>query len=238
MSEKHLDLSSFDQDERGALEELGLRPGSFGMGSECPDPSLLLAAEDGVLDQSIADEVRAHVETCPSCTMLAADLADVFAKSEVGVAQATIRAKVTGAGVSRPPRRLFWGFSTVGLAAAASVLAAVWLAQPVALPQLPGRVQGVRAATVEPPSIFFVEPEDVGPADVELALRGEAPAPAAALPGRPAADEAQWRRAVALVQAGDIAAARSVLNDLCPRPTWRGALACAGLIELDRGRRQ
>ena len=92
--QERLDLSSFDQDERGELEALGLRPGTLGADSPCPDPSLLLAAQDGVLDAPVADEVLAHVAACPACTMLLADLATVFAEGAVGDADVRIAARV------------------------------------------------------------------------------------------------------------------------------------------------
>jgi hypothetical protein len=229
-----LDLESFDQEERGALAALGLRPGTFGVGSACPDPALLLAAEDGVLDAIVANKVRAHVAICPACTMLTSDLASLFAEAETDEAERRIAARI--AEVRPKPRRLMWGLATGGLLIAASLAGVVVTRGDVQVPVVP--IATVRVAMPGSlPSVFYID-VPAEPEDLELALRGGAPATgsarAAGTPDRPAADETEWREAVAFVQAGDVASARRVLSALCVRPTWRGALACAGLIELDR----
>lgn len=230
-----LDLSTFDQDERSALDALGLRPGTLGAGSPCPDPAVLLAAEDGVLDAEVASEVRAHIAVCPACTMLAADLASVFAEAGVGDAEARIAARIA---VAKPkPRRLTWGLATAGLLIAASLAGILVTQGDLTIPVVPlAAVSVTRPA--ESPSVFDPEVPAAEPGDVELTLRGGAPTKSSAetldRPAAPASEEAEWRQAVAFVHAGDVASARRVLNGLCARPTWRGALACAGLIELDR----
>jgi len=226
--EARLDLSSFDQDERGALEALGLRPGTLGAGATCPDPALLVAAEDGVLEGAVADEVRAHVAICPACTMLAADLASVFAEVEIGAAEARIAARLAAA--KPKPRRLAWGLATGGLLLAASLAGVLVVAQQhVQILVVPVASSGV-AKVAGLPSVFDVEAPAAEPADVELTLRGGAPAPS----GAPASEELEWRQAVAFMRAGDVVSARRVLAGLCAHPTLRGGVACAGLIELDR----
>lgn len=230
-----LDLSSFDQEERGALEALGLRPGTLGSGPVCPDPSLLVAADEGVLDAVVADQVRAHVAICPACTMLSADLASVFAEAETGDAEVRIAARIAEA---KPKSRgLAWGMATGGLLIAASLAALMVAQQDVQIPIVPfSAARADRTAAL--PSVFDAEMPLAEPADVELTLRGGAPSrPVVEAPGRPATaatDEAEWRRAVTFVQTGDVTSARRVLTDLCAHPTLPGALACAGQIELDR----
>jgi hypothetical protein len=232
--DKRLEMSSFDRDERGALEALGVRPGSFGTDTPCPDPSMLLAAEEGVLDEAAATEVRAHIAACPACTMLAADLSVVFEQGDVSAAEEAVRARVIGRR-ERGGHGWMWGWSTVGLVAAASLVTAVVLTRPVAFPGVSDPRAGATATRLPTlPSVFYAEPRaDLG--DVELTLRGEPSSELVIGVGSgETADEVSWREAVALVDVGDVTAARPRLEALCAHPTLHGALACAGLAELDR----
>jgi hypothetical protein len=58
------------------------------------------------------------------------------------------------------------------------------------------------------------------------------------LAGSRTSEEVEWYLAVALVRSGAVARAARILEPLCGRSSLRGALACAGVAELDRPRRR
>jgi hypothetical protein len=78
-----------------------------------------------------------------------------------------------------------------------------------------------------------------------LLLRADRPEEAVAeleraeqLAGSRRSDEVDWYLAVALARSGALAPAARLLEPLCGQSSLRGALACAGLAEIDRrGRR-
>ena len=92
---------ALDSDEAEALRAIGWRPNADG--SVCPDSSLLLAADEGVLDSAQAEHVRAHVTSCATCQLLAKDLAIVFAEGPAEADVAGIRARIAAG--QRPARR-------------------------------------------------------------------------------------------------------------------------------------
>ena len=94
--------SALDADEAEALRAIGWQRRAGAL--PCPDSSMLMAAEEGVLDEATSARVREHVAACATCQLLAQDLAAVFAEGTVQAAAARIRSRIpSGATARRVP---------------------------------------------------------------------------------------------------------------------------------------
>jgi hypothetical protein len=210
----------FDNDEARALEACGVRPRH----AACPDPALLLALDEGVLDDDVMARLRTHVNSCGACRTAAGDLAAVFDESIPAETKLRLDARVVA---GRPsPRRRFglWLVPALGLAAAALAVFFFW---PRPAPP-PARENQIARVTPPPvPSVFVVDRPAIPPGEVDLTLRGEL---------TPA--EVDNRAALALDQAdgGDLQGALTALANLVrTHPTRRTGLAL-GALQLRDGR--
>ena len=159
-----------DADEREALHAIGWQPAPAD--SACPDPSLLLAAEEGALDDAAADRVRAHVKGCATCQLLVKDLSLVLAENPSAEEIARIRSRIGAGHSSRVARPYLW--LGVGLAAAATI--AWFFLTPLRTPQPPvPDSQVARTAPPSVPSVFVVDRPAIPPGEIDLAVRGAAP---------------------------------------------------------------
>jgi hypothetical protein len=210
--------SQFDPDETEALHAVGWRPAPDD--PVCPDSSLLLAADDGVLDEALAAQVRAHVRTCATCQLLAKDLAIVLAEDPTVDEATAIRTRINALAV--PPRRstgVWLGLG--GLALAAGLAALIFWPRPTP----PPAPEATIAKVSPPPSAFIVSRPVFPPGDVELTVRGE-PSPAARL-------ATQITAALDAADAGKLAAASVDLERLSRRnPASRAALLALGSLQL------
>ena len=191
----------------------------------CPEPAVVLALEEGVLDEPVAARVRAHLSGCPACRRAAADLAQVFDEPAPAESRQRIdRLIAAGHRDASPTRAMWWWLLPAGLAVATGL---VWMVlTPRPAPPTPER----HVARVEPPpapSVFVVDRPALPPGDVELTVRGE-PAKTS-LP-------AQLAAALDLADKGDIAGALSQLNDLSrANASSRQASLALGAVQLRAG---
>ena len=165
---EHGKRSAFDADEVEALRAIGWResPGA----SSCPDSSLLMAAEEGMLDEQATARVRGHVTKCAMCQQLQKDLAVLLTEDPAGDVSARIRSKIPAGNPIRRPRFHVW-ITAAGLAAAAALIWFFVQPEPSTLPAPDSQV-----ARVTPPpiaSVFVVSRPAIPPGDVELTVRGE-----------------------------------------------------------------
>ena len=213
---------AFDADEIDALRDIGWQPAADG--SVCPDSSLLLAAEDGVLDDVIADRVRSHVQTCATCQQLSRDLAAVFAEDPAGDAVARIRARVTAAPSPRPGRLYLW----LGGLAAAAAMAWFLFVPRGSTPPAP-ETQLARATPVAIPTVFVVDRPIIPPGDVDLTVRGDV--------SKRVSLEDQIAAALDRADKGDLAGAILELEQVAKRNgTSRIAALALGAVQLRAGR--
>lgn len=215
---------AFDADESEALQAIGWQPS--GDESECPASSMLLAAEDGVLDDATADRVRAHVKSCATCQFLAKDLALVFAGDVVESDAARIRAQIAAGrrtGRTRPYVYV-WG---AGLAAAAAL---VWFVVAPKAPPAPVPDSPLARVTPPPvPSVFVVDRPAIPPGEIDLAVRGEA--------ARPADINNQVALALDRADSGDVKGAIAELEALAGKhPESRRTALALGALQLREGR--
>jgi hypothetical protein len=214
--------SAFDADETEALRAIGWerRAGE----PQCPDSSLLTAAEEGVLDEASSASVRAHVATCASCQLLAKDLAAVFAEAPDRAAAARIRSRIhAGITSRRPAGYLWWG---TAMAAAAGLVWFLTVPRPRAvLVPVPQGAQLTPAAT---PSVFVVGRPMIPPGDVDLTVRGDAAASVSL--------EDQIGAALDEADRGSVMAAASELLTIANQhPTSRIAFLALGAVQLRAG---
>jgi hypothetical protein len=213
---------ALDAEEREALLAIGWQPSADG--SVCPDSSLVLAAEEGVLDDAVADRVRANVKSCPTCQQLVADLALVLVEDTGDEAASRIRARIAaGQTVRRAHPYLWWG---AGLAAAAGLL---WFLMIPKAPRTP--VPDSQIARVTPPqipSVFVVDRPAIPPGDVDLTVRGTSPTRVSL--------EDQISAALDKADKGDVAAAAVDLQAMFERhQTSRIAALALGAVQLRAG---
>ena len=192
----------------------------------CPDPAVVLALEEGVLDEPVAARVRAHVSECPACRRAAADLAQVFDEPAAADSRQRIDNLVAaGRRHASPKRAIGWWLVPAGLAVATGLVWIVLTTRPA--PVTPER----QVARVEPPpapSVFVVDRPALPPGDVELTVRGETPA-AASLPIEIAA-------ALDLADKGDMPVALNKLDALGrANASSRPALLALGAVQLRAG---
>lgn len=203
MTDRNL-KSEFDADEAAALQALGWRPQAND--SDCPDPSLLIAAEEGVLDDAaLGARIRAHAESCPMCRVLVADLAAVLAEEPSQLERERIEARVS-AGWQPAPRRPSWWLTSAGLAAVAATLVLVFVPwRQLIRFDAPGvsdaGLSGAEGVAV--PSVFSGSRPAIPRPEPQLTLRGEAP---------PVPVAEQIGQALDLADAGDLADAIAKLS--------------------------
>lgn len=192
----------------------------------CPDPAVVLALEEGVLDAPVAARIRAHVTDCPACRRAAADLAQVFdepvpadSRRRIDHLVAAGRRDATGTGAFR------WWFVPAGLAVATGLVWMVVTSRPA--PPVPDS----QVARVQPPpvpSVFVVDRPAIPPGDVELTVRGDA-STRATLPADIAA-------ALDLADKSDVAGALGKLAALArAHASSRPALLALGAVQLRAG---
>jgi hypothetical protein len=158
-----------DVDETEALLAVGWRQAAGR--SSCPDSALLLAADEGVLDDATTARIREHVAGCGSCQMLVKDLESVLAEADaetIARIRTTIDAAV-GPPISRGSR--VW----IGAGVLAIAAAVVWfLVAPRGAPRATGADSQQALATSTPiPTVFVVDRPTIPPGDVDLTVRGE-----------------------------------------------------------------
>ena len=192
----------------------------------CPDPALVLALEEGVLDEAIAARVRAHVTECPACRRAAADLAQVFDEPVPIESRRRIDTLVAAGRRDAPGRRAFrWWLVPAGLAVATGLVWMVVTNRPA--PPAP-ESQVARAEPPPVPSVFVVDRPAIPPGDVELTVRGET-STTASLPADLAA-------ALDLADKSDVAGALGRLTALARAHTSsRPALLALGAVQLRAG---
>jgi hypothetical protein len=216
--------TAFDADEAEALQALGWRPGADG--AVCPDSSLLLAAEDGVLDDGLAEQLRAHVKSCATCRLLAKDLAIVLAEAPAEAEAARVDARIAaGRKTAGRPSSLWIGLG--GLALAAGLIWFLVLPRP-SPPPVPDSQQA-RATPPPVPSVFVVDRPAIPPGDVDLTVRGEATT-RVSLANQIAA-------ALDVADTGDLASAVSQLSTIVQRHSAsRSAALALGAVQLRANR--
>jgi hypothetical protein len=136
-----------------------------------PDPAVVLALREGVLEEPRASGIRAHVATCVMCQSLAADLESVLDADAESASTRRIDALV---GAGRPMRARpawLWLFRAGGLAAAAGLAWIVFAASPEA-PALPD-VLTAEATPAAGPSVLFVDRPILPEGDIDLTVRGD-----------------------------------------------------------------
>ena len=227
MTNERFKQSAFDVDEADALQAIGWQPAAEE--SDCPDPSLLMAAEEGTLeDAAVGARIRAHAESCASCRMLLADLPAVLAEDPTDAERARIEARVKSGRTVAVPRRALWWLGAAGLAATAALL---WMvrAPSNSLP-LPDPAAQIARHTPPPvPSVFIVDRPAIPPGDVDLTVRGDATT-RVSLPNQIAA-------ALDKADAGNLAAASSDLEAIVRRnPSSRSAALGLGAVLLRTNR--
>lgn len=211
---------ALDADEADALQAIGWQPDADG--SVCPDSSLLLAAEDGVLDDAVAERVRKHVASCAMCQLLVKDLASVLVEEPTEAEGARIAARIAR---DRKPTRgsmgVWLGFGGLALAAG---LAYVFVMPPPASPPAPD-AQLAKSTPAPIPSVFIVSRPTIPPGDVELAVRGESTTRI----GLPE----QIGKALDTADKGDLPAAVSQLEGIVrTNPRSRSAGLALGAVQL------
>ena len=215
-------VPSFDADEVEAFDALGLSGSSR---TSCPDSSLLLALNEGVLDEMAAERLRAHLRTCATCQMLARDLAAVLDDAPTAEEHARLDARIA-AGRERRRRPIGVWLGVGGLVAAAG-LAGILLLPPSS--PSPAGGSSATAAHPAPPTVFVVDRPSMPPGDVDLTVRGEASTRASLANEVAAALDAADR--------GDLASAVTTLTALTnSNPTSRIAALALGAVQLRAGR--
>lgn len=214
---------AFDADESEALQAIGWRPAPADL--VCPDSSLLLATEEGALDDAIAERVHAHVTDCPTCQLLTKDLTQVLAENPSGEEAARIGSRIGVGQSTRRTRPYVYVWLGAGLAAAAAVT--FFLLAPPTIPQ--GPVPDVQVARTTPPavpSVFVVDRPAIPPGEIDLAVRGET---------TPADVNNQVALALDRADSGDVKGAIAELEALVRRnpSSRRAGLALGALLLRD-----
>ena len=213
----------FDPDETRELDALGITRGRL---AGCPDPALVLALDEGVLDADVAARVREHVAACPACQSAAADLARVFDEDAPPESLRRIDARL--AAVRQKPARglSYWLVPAGGLALAAAGL--IWFLVRTPEPPAPDAVVA-KDVTSKLPTVFGIDRPAIPHGEIDLAVRGEAPTPA----------EINNDVALALDQAdaGDVSGAMTALEALVKtHPETRRAGLALGALQLKTDR--
>ena len=220
--------TAFDADETDALTRIGWHPA--GDGRACPDPSLLMAAQSGVLeDAALVERIREHVASCTSCQMLAVDLAAVLDESPADAETARIDRRIAAgrrAGAATPVRWL----APAGLLAAAVIAGVMfvpwrtWLTTEPPLVPAPADTGVVTAL----PTVFQGSRPQIPRPEPELTVRGAAaPVPLAE----------QLGQALDVADAGDLPRAIATLDDIVithPRSAESHLALGATLLRADR----
>lgn len=211
--------SALDAEETEALRAIGWQRSAAQ--SSCPDSSVLLAAEAGVLDEAVADRVRTHVASCGTCQLLVKDLAAVLAESSDEDAATRIRAKVAAAEPARRPSPYLW----MGLGLAAAAALAWFIVMPRPAPSPVAESQVARATPAPIPSVFVVGRPTIPPGDVDLTVRGESSTRVSV--------EDQIGAALDKADRGDLAGATSDLQAIADKnKTSRIAALALGTVQL------
>lgn len=163
---------SFDADETRDLEALGVNGGSVRRRPGCPDPALLVALDEGVLDEDVVARVRAHVSGCPACQAASADLAAVFDEGVPEESRKRLDARVAAIKPSRSRGLWYWLVPAGGLAAATAAIVWALLPGPV-IPLVPDDVVA-KAPAQALPTVFVVDRPALPPGEIDLAVRGAA----------------------------------------------------------------
>ncbi len=191
----------------------------------CPDPAIVLALEEGVLDAPIAARIRAHVTDCPACRRAAADLAQVFDEPVPADSRRRIDNLVAAGRRDATGTRAFrWWFVPAGLAVATGLAWMVVINRPA--PPAP-ETQVARVQPPPVPSVFVVDRPAIPPGDVELTVRGE--------PSKPSLP-ADLGAALDLADKNDVAGAITRLTALSrAHSASRPALLALGAVQLRAG---
>jgi hypothetical protein len=159
--------TEFDADESAALRAIDWSAAAGRV--DCPDPALLTAAEDGLLDRSVTARVQAHVAACATCRQLAADLARIYEEDAGDGAVERIEARVRSTATWRPPT--VWIAAGAGLAAAAAIIFA--LLRPTAVVTPDQTTTPVATIADAKATAFRPDRPKVTPPDVNLTLRSD-----------------------------------------------------------------
>ena len=194
--------SAFDADETDALKQIGWHPA--GDGSVCPDPSLLMAAESGVLEDGLlVKRIREHIAGCSSCQVLAVDLAAVLdeAPTDAGLARIDRRiAAGRGFGAASPMKWL----GPVGLLTAAAIAGAMFVPWRALLKTEPPTLPEATTVVATPqPTVFHGSRPAITRPEPELTLRGDNP---------PVPLAEQIGQALDVADAGDLGRATATLD--------------------------
>ena len=213
--------SAFDADETEALRAIGWSHPAGA--SSCPDSALLVAAEEGVLDQAVTARVREHVAKCATCQQLAKDLAVVLAEEPGEDVSSRIRGWVAARAV--PARRshpYIWA-GAGALALAAGLIWFIFLPRPAPLPAPETQVARVTPPPV--PTVFVVDRPAIPPGDVDLAVRGESTTKLSL--------EDQISAALDKADKGDLAGATTDLQGIAGKnKASRAAALALGAVQL------
>jgi hypothetical protein len=140
----------------------------------CPDPALLLALDEGVLDDAVATPLRAHVLACRACQAASANLTAVFDEGVPDESRKRIDARMAAIRPRRSSGWWYWLVPAGGLATAAIVWA---LAPGSVTPPVPDAVVA-KAPVSSLPTILIVDRPALPPGEIDLAVRGAAETPA------------------------------------------------------------
>ena len=228
----------------------------------CPDPALLIAANDDALDDRTAQQIRTRVlerstrskrmrwggaaatlATAAAVILLVIPRQDVPPLPPAGPSRASVpavqRPTIFAAGrpdIPRPEPELTLRGDTARAPVGEQIGSALDLADAGLLSESLARLE----------SVVREHPQS---ADAHLALgatllrvnRIPEAIPlleqARTLAGAQRSEEFDWFYAAALARSGDVGRAAGILEGLCRRNSTRGAMACAGLTELRRPRR-
>lgn len=226
MSQRSGATFSFDAEEIGALAVVGVAP-RVPRGPRCPDPALVLAAEEGVLDDDVAARVRGHVAVCAACRLTAADVAAVLDSGVRAESARRIDARLPAVRARSTRRMWLWLVPAGGLVAAAAIVGAMVWSPASTLPD-PQPALVARSDTPSLPTVFRLDRPSVRPGDVDLAVRGDASL------GVSVAN--QISGALDLVDAGSFAQAIDQLDAIVrAHPVLRDARLAQGVALLGGG---
>lgn len=215
-----------DPDEAESLRAIGWQqPASP---SSCPDSALLMAADEGVLDEAAGARVREHVACCGTCRQLASNLRVLLDEEPAADVRARILARVSSRGPARRVRRsqIWLGAGTLALAASA-----VWFLFRPAQPPPPPESRTVEATPAPIPSVFIVDRPSIPAGDVDLTLRGDAPATLSL--------EDQIAAALDKADGGDVSGAIADLQGIAARnKSSRIAALALGASQVRAGRNE
>lgn len=137
----------------------------------CPDPALLTAVEESVLEAALEADIRRHLAECSQCREIAAVLRESLDHEPTLEARARVAHRI-GLAPSPSRRWLRWGTPLAGLAAAAAVLVAVALPDP-ALPEFPARRPSAPGLQLTGLTVFHADRPIFVAGRGALAMRGQ-----------------------------------------------------------------